>query len=511
MIADGLRRKARALQDDFPYYSEHCLKVRDKSGATIPFKLNTAQRYLHKQLEAQRARTGRVRAIVVKGRQQGVSTYVQGRYIHHTTLTSGRNAFILTHEADATGRIFAIAQRFYENLPGPLKPKRTKDSATQLVFGELDSGYEVGTAGNKAVGRSATIQLFHGSESSYWPNAHEHAAGILRTIPDEPGTEIILESTANGIGNYFHEQAQLAMRGESRFALVFIPWFWQQEYRADPDPDFQLTDDEAALVEAFGLRPDQLQWRRHVIAELSSGGVDGAHKFRVEYPCTVQEAFEVSGELSLIDAKVVLRARKGAAQAVGPLVVGVDPARFGKDRTAIIRRRGRVAYRLQTYRQKDTMEVAGLVHKILVEEKPEKVFIDVGGLGAGVVDRLREMGYGDKIVAVNSGEKPLDPDRYVNRRAEMWGLLNEWLHEAPVQIPDLDELHADLCGPRYSWDSLNRLKLERKEDMMKRGLASPDCAEALALTLAQPVVSIEVQKAMPRLLPSFIGDKGAGY
>ena len=116
------------------------------------------------------------------------------------------------------------------------------------------------------------------------------------------------------------------------------------------------------------------------------------------------------------------------------------------------------------------------------------MFVDVGGLGAGVVDRLRELGHGDIVIAVNSGNKALDAERYVNKRAEMWGEMNKWLIDQPSKIPDSDTLHADLCGPSYKFDSKSRLAIEKKEDMKKRGVISPDEADSLGLTFAQPVM-----------------------
>src|SRR5262249_12956145 len=124
--------------------------------------------------------------------------------------------------------------------------------------------------------------------------------------------------------------------------------------------------------------------------------------------------------------------------------------------------RGRKAYEIESHRGKDTMEVAGMVAKIIDAEEPERVFIDVGGLGAGEVDRRRELGYGSIISPVNAGEKPvMDSERFINRRAEMWSLLRDWLKEQPAEIPDSDTLHADLVGPGYSYDSNQRLRLEQ--------------------------------------------------
>ena len=113
---------------------------------------------------------------------------------------------------------------------------------------------------------------------------------------------------------------------------------------------------------------------------------------------------------------------------------------------------------------------------------------DGEGRGAGTSDRVKGRGYGRVLIPVNGGEKASSPQRYVNWRCEMWGKMKDWFEgDAPVQIPDEDTLHADLTGPKYSYDSNTRLKLEKKEDMKKRGLLSPDEGDALAMTLALPV------------------------
>src|ERR1700722_12298423 len=103
------------LRDDFPYYAPRCLKIRTKNGNIEPFRLNRPQRYLHEMIEAQREKTGKVRALVLKGRQQGVSSYTEGRFYHRATHKSGTKAFILTHLDEATANLFGMAKRFYEN------------------------------------------------------------------------------------------------------------------------------------------------------------------------------------------------------------------------------------------------------------------------------------------------------------------------------------------------------------------------------------------------------------
>lgn len=167
-----------------------------------------------------------------------------------------------------------------------------------------------------------------------------------------------------------------------------------------------------------------------------------------------------------------------------PLILGVDVARFGDDQTVICARRGRKVYALEKYRELDTMQVAGHVAAAIKKLKPALVNIDIGAMGAGVVDRLREQGF--DVRGINFGASPTDKVKYANKRAEMWGEMAAWLKEA-AEIPDDQELKQDLIGPEYTYTSSQQLLLEKKESMKRRGLPSPDCADALALTFASPV------------------------
>jgi hypothetical protein len=482
------------LKNDFKHYAKKCLKIRTKNGAIVPLVLNKAQLYIHEKLEEQKSSTGKVRALILKGRQQGCSTLIGARFYHITTHNYGYQCFILTHSLDATNNLFRMAQRFHEHTPELVKPAVTTNNTKALIFGTLDSGYKIGTAENKNVGRSATIQLAHFSEVAFFNNAADHSTGIMQAIPDVPGTEIIFESTANGIGNYFHQLWQSAQSGASDFLAIFIPWFWQSEYKKEIPEDFKLNHVEEHLQELYCLTNEQIYWRRQKIVDLSVNGRNGEQSFFQEYPCNSQEAFQITGENTFIDPYIVMQARKGQAEKYGPLILGVDPARFGDDRTSIIFRQGRVAFDLKSYTKKDTMEVTGIVHMLIKERHPDRVFIDVGGLGAGIVDRLRELGHDRIVIGINAGGKPLDENKYSNKKAEIWGLLSNWLQDIPVQIPDSDSLHADLCGVRYSFDSNSRLVMEKKEDMKKRGLRSSDEADSLCLTFAMPVTNYMVKE-----------------
>lgn len=179
-----------------------------------------------------------------------------------------------------------------------------------------------------------------------------------------------------------------------------------------------------------------------------------------------------------------------------PLVIGVDVARFGDDESVIYFRKGRDGRSTPPIRRRsiDTMSLAGLVAAAYQEHKADAVFVDGGGVGGGVVDRLRQLNV--PVVDVQFGAKSDNNFGaiesgvvYANKRAEIWGSLREWLTVGA--IPDDIQLQAELTGPQYGFvdrEGRNAILLESKKDMKGRGLSSPDLADALALTFAYPVV-----------------------
>ncbi len=823
----------------FERFAPKFLTIRTKSGQALPFTLNRAQEYLHDKLEAQKEATGRVRAIILKGRQQGCSSYIQGRFFHQIVTKRGKKAFILTHDKEATKNLFSMAMRFYENLPEGFVPKADTANAKELYFKEFDSGYSVGTAGNKAVGRSQTIQLMHSSEVAFWAFAEEHSKGILQAISNEVGTEIILESTANGIGNYFHSRWLTAMTSQSEYQAIFLPWYWQDEYTANAE-NLSYTEEEEHLNDMYGkngLTKEHIAWRRIKIAEFSKDFDAGKDFFSTEYPfcivgsqrigtdygilpidaiitghktsigliknhwfkgmketvyfetllgygleCTpdhkvlccnnefreaqdllnhsiilsspqfsvqsniivkfnpfpcVSSYIEINEKLALflgffmgdgsyhgdtlsivcdrrdessiniivklfielfdkhpeirkvsengieirtnakfvkqmffalniiekktygikrkvcvpdciwrssiviikeflkglfdsdgfahrnnagvgffskypsfckdiqllllgfgitckrtherkkagdghfymgnkihlrgdearlfsnkigfvsnrkcertkswtvrkgsgrpsfgisfedkvisikslgiqsvydieidenshvfdaqgilvhncaveafknpvhnvfIASKYVDKARKADIDSHGALIIGVDVAISDRDRTAIIRRKGRRAYNLERLGNHNTMEICGRLKRIIMEEHPEKVYIDCIGIGAGVVDRMQEMGF-NMVEGVNVARSANDKEKFKNLRAELWSDMRDWLYgELPVQIPDENELHGELCSLGFKENSSGQIQIESKDDLRARGMPSPDGADALSLS-----------------------------
>lgn len=367
-----------------------------------------------------------------------------------------------------------------------MKPRLGACNEKELVFDLMDSSYQVRTAGSKGTGRSATAQLFHGSEVAFWPDAAEHLSGIGQIVARIPGTEIIYESTADGVGNEFHSLWQQAERGEGDLEAIFIPWFWEPGYATSVPHGFTLDEEERVYQETHKLTLDQMAWRR---AKIQTDFRGDAARFAQEYPATPAEAFTAVGHDPLIKPALVMQA---VGRKVGVpsqrLIVGVDPARFGDNATTIARRRGRTLFPVERIHKQDTMATVGRLVVLIRDEKPVKLFIDLGGLGAGIYDRLVELGYGNVVVPINFGDTANRVDRYYNRRSEMWCEIRDWLPLA--SIPNDSVLIGDLSGPKYKYDSDGRVKLESKEDMRARNVKSPDCGDALGLTFAIPVESL---------------------
>lgn len=512
----GMDERERAirqrLKDDFPHYAERCLWIRPKKAeggddqGLIRFRLNAVQRRLHALIEDQRARTGRVRILVLKARQPGVSTYVAGRFFSKVTHHGGLRVFILTHRDSATNNLFQIAKRFYDHCPGLVRPQIKKSNMKELVFGRLDSGYHVGTAKAEGVGRSDTIQCFHGSEVAFWQRAEDHASGALQAVPDADGTEVILESTANGIGGLFHGMCRAAMKGEGEYELAFIPWFEHDEY-AKPAPEGWTAP--AAFVkygETHRLTPDQVYWayaKNHELAVALNVDPDQiCWKFHQEYPATAEEAFQVGDHNSFIKAEPVVAARKAMApdQSHAPLILGVDSGGEGTDPWSIIDRRGRCLGHLVNERFKaGEMEAAGKIGLLIDRLKPDRVFIDVtGGYGKGCLDRLKDQGYGDVVVGVSFGAGARDSKKYANKRAEMFGELRDWLNDpGGADIIDDDELHGDICAPGFKINSNTQVVLEPKDNIRKRLNRSTNAGDSAALTFAEPVRKKGARRSMP--------------
>ena len=221
--------------------------------------------------------------------------------------------------------------------------------------------------------------------------------------------------------------------------------------------------------------------------ELKKQAFDCMQKSKADY-LHIWEGEPLSqGAHKLIDSVKAREAmRPKIKETTSPLVIGLDVARFGDDATVFCFRRGRKCLKFDVYRNLDNVEVANVATNMIETYHPTKVFVDVGGVGGGVYDILKDRGFKEVVRGVNFGEKAINDERYANKRAEMWDKIREWLDD-DVELPKDEDLFDELTGVNKKYDFRGRLVLEEKEEIKKRLGRSTDKSDALALTFAEPV------------------------
>jgi hypothetical protein len=234
-----------------------------------------------------------VRIIILKARQQGMTTWGAALQFCHTNLKPNKNALISAHDDESSIEIFRKIRLYQEEAYEPLDTDYS--SRKEIVYASPHrSSLLVKTAGKENLGRGTTIHYFHASEVAFWPRAKKTLLSVMQCIPrNNPDTMVLLESTANGMGGEFYQRWKDAVAGNSDFVPVFLPWFEFPEYRAPVNiQKFIYTPEEKELAKAYGLSQGQLQWRRETIRNECGGDED---LFKQEYPSNPEEAFLVSG------------------------------------------------------------------------------------------------------------------------------------------------------------------------------------------------------------------------
>lgn len=289
------RKKLVEYEEDFEKFSEEQIKIltKDSSQGFIPFKFNEAQKIVNEKIAKQLKETGRVRAIILKGRQMGLSTYTTARVFWKSYFNAYNKSVVMAHDSATSDALFAMSRNCISNMNEEFRPTFKKSNAKEIMFEHNNSGYRLYTAGSPEAGRGTTPTIAHLSEVAFWTHDEKILAGLFQGISEANGTEVILESTANGVGNEFHRLWKGALEGENDYLPIFVPWYLMPEYRRtvlEPE-EFQetLTEEEQKIQERHDLDLEQLYWRRLKVAE------GGLSKFRQEYPLTPEEAFQVSG------------------------------------------------------------------------------------------------------------------------------------------------------------------------------------------------------------------------
>ena len=299
-----LREKSRrdslkAQKENFSLFASEQIKIitKDPSKGFVPFEFNKSQQVINDALEGQREKTGKVRAVILKARQQGISTYCAARVFWKTYFVPNTRSVVMAHDSATSDALFDMSKNIIERM-GESKPETHRSNAKEIKFAHNDSGYRLYTAGAKEAGRGTTPTIAHLSEIAFWNFDKEILAGLFQGISQADDTEVILESTANGASGEFFRLFTDAQNGDNEYIPIFIPWFITEEYRRILPEGFKLTVDEEDYKEKYEINDEQIYWRRLKIAE------SGEDKFRQEYPATAEEAFLVSGSSVFNQEKV---------------------------------------------------------------------------------------------------------------------------------------------------------------------------------------------------------------
>lgn len=391
------------------------------------------------------------------------------------------------------------------------------------------------------IGKSALVAFLINWGMSTCPDckivttANTRTQLVTKTVPE------VRKWTRLAVNNYWWEASATAIKARDpehseTWRTDFIPWNVENteafqglhnlrkrillvfdEASAIDDPIWEtaegaLTDEDTEIIwVAFG-NPTRNTGRfrecfgkfkhRWKTFQIDSRTVEGTNKQEIQqwaddwgedsdfFRVRVRGEFPRAGSDQFISPDSVARSRK--FKAVGfeqfPKVLGVDVARFGEDQTVLMLRQGRKARCLGRYRGKDTAQVTALVIAAIEEHGVDATVVDSDGIGNTVYDQLKFQGFGKRLFEFHGGKPANNAAKYFNQRAEIWGAMRDAL-EAGMEIPDEPELEDQLIGPKYGFSSQNQIQLEKKDDMKKRGLDSPDLGDALAMTFAVQVMA----------------------
>lgn len=288
------------------------LKIKTKDGRLINLSLNSTQKKLFAKIISLREARKRVRIWVLKYRQGGISTFIEGLIYALTSQQPNRNSLIMADEGDKSEYLFQMSKLYHEQLEQDsphITPKLKKSNAKVLEFEKTHSQVIIETAENTEAARAFTYQYVHLSEVAFFRDLKAVLDGLNQSVPDHWDTIIIGETTANGI-DAFNKEWNRAVEGKTDWIPLFFAWFEMAEYSMplengqlyplkginfDAETSvLQFETEETELQREFGLTNEQVNWRRWAIVNKCQGDV---MRFRTEYPATWQEAFAMSGSM----------------------------------------------------------------------------------------------------------------------------------------------------------------------------------------------------------------------
>ena len=341
------------------------LMIKTKEGDLVKLRLNPVQKVVFAVFLSLYGKSP-VRLLVLKARQPGISTLIQAIIYALTSLRKGINSLVIADDIKGSNYLFEMQKLFYETLDNPfLKPKIKHSNEKKLEFSGIHSQVLIDTAENPNAGRKFTLQYVHLSEAAFFPKLDTIMLGLLQSVPNSPNTMIVLESTANGVGNDFYNRWCDAVEGNSDWKAIFIPWFELPSYSMPLVnglyPIEGLKGDKAKFIkgekilkEKYKLSAEQMNWRRWCIINNCGGK---PNLFCQEYPTTWQEAFIMSGNLYfdgdalLLEEEKSTRAKEKQFPRIGDIV--------RLDNRYIFRECEEGKFRIYEFPQKETQYAIG--------------------------------------------------------------------------------------------------------------------------------------------------------
>lgn len=290
-------------------YMASFIKIDTKDGSQKNFIMNEPQLRLYNKIRELEKENKPVRIIVLKARQMGFSTFTSALFTTDTVTNTGRRSVVVAHTSDSTKEIFEKYRAMVQNLPDLIVPTMSNSNAQEIVFDTkektgIGSKIRCMTAGGEGIGRGSTIHNLHLSEYAFW-NGDKQAilTGLLQAVPFLPNTNVIIESTANGM-EHFKELWDLAADGKSDFVPFFCAWYEMKDYRMKVPDNFKYDHklEEEEVKKQFNLDDEQIVWRRWCIMNNCHGSLDQFHQ---EYPSTPEEAFLSTGS-SVFNKKQII-------------------------------------------------------------------------------------------------------------------------------------------------------------------------------------------------------------
>jgi phage terminase large subunit len=349
--------------------------------------------------------------------------------------------------------LFAELKRWINELPEQLKPMLiVKSDRVELAAAPSEAFISARTS------RAETPEALAGVHSENVLLVVDEASGVPEKVFEaaagsmsgHAATTILLSNPTRSSGTFFESQTRLSGS------------YWTRRWSCVDSP---LVSEE--FVDEMRLRygEDSNAFRIRVLGEFPLADDDTIIPFHLVEAAT-QRDIELDEDAAT--------------------TWGLDVARFGSDKTVLAKRQGQVITEVNGWQGLDLMQTVGRVKAeydgLPSHLRPREIMVDVIGMGGGVVDRLRELGM--PVRGINVAESPSMGDTYTNLRAELWFKMRGWLEQRGAKLPRNEQLIAELTSIRYSFASSGKMKAESKDDMRKRGLSSPDYADAVCLTLA---------------------------